>query len=79
LRSGLFARWVTASVLTTDLLGTFFISRLFLRSFIAQDTLIPASGRAGHWLWHALLSAVLPAHILRTFEIVPFRHEMLLG
>ena len=79
LRSGLFARWVIASVLTTDLLGALFISRLLLPSFIAHNTLIPASGRAGRWLWQALLSAVFPAHILRTFQIVFFRHAMLRG
>jgi hypothetical protein len=57
-----------------NLLGTRFVSRLFLSFLIAHDALVGTMRRLGLRLWHALLAAVFAALILYAFQIVLSGH-----
>jgi hypothetical protein len=69
---------IVALVLPAHMLCAFLVARLLLAALVADDSLIGA--RIGPWplgrLWHALLPAMLAALILRTFQIVFFRHAL---
>jgi hypothetical protein len=59
------AGWVAAFVLTANMLGALFISRLLLALLIPHDTLVMTMRRSRFGLWLAL----------RAFQIVFFRHR----
>ncbi|HTG06537.1 MAG TPA: hypothetical protein VK635_21105 [Bradyrhizobium sp.] len=70
-----FARRVATPVLPADLLRARFVARLFLSALVAHDALIIAPGWTRFGFRHALLAAMFAALILRTLQIVFFRHR----
>jgi len=72
--SWLIAWRIAALVLAADALSAVLVARLFLAS-LAHNALVVSAGSGGR-LRHALLSTVLAALILPTFEIVLFRHRL---
>jgi hypothetical protein len=72
--SWLIAWRIATLVLAADALSAVLVARLFLAS-LAHNALVVSAGSGGR-LRHPLLSTVLAALILPTFEIVLFGHRL---